>query len=312
MQFKRVALLALLVAGAMTSSFVRAQEPPLRVALFKTAADDDSLADLAAALDPVVSSELSEVVSVAIASRPALDLPSMQLAIDCVGETPDCLNASAMQADAESLLAPSVTRNGTAVVVTLLHFDPALAAARTVARRYEGARMGEQALSGVSEMLHELFGDNSSAAAAQPVTEPAPAIQTVPLSDAAPVEAEPSEMPVASIVVGAFGVALVGTGIAFAAISNASDNAYRDIRVIDRATADRAVDEQNAARDQATVANITLGVGAAALVGAGVLLYWQLKEHESDDRPQSSVSLTPRLAPREAGLTLTAAWNGAL
>jgi hypothetical protein len=72
------------------------------------------------------------------------------------------------------------------------------------------------------------------------------------------------------------------------------------------------VAKQNAAKDQTTVANVTLSLGAAALVGAGVLLSWQLKERKSDSHAQPNVSLVPRLAPREAGLTLTAAWNDAL
>jgi hypothetical protein len=297
----------------MTSSLVRAQEQPLRVALFKTAADDSSLADFANALDPLVSSKLSEFANVTIAARPALDLPSMQLAIDCVGETPDCLNAAAKQADADSLLAPSVTRDQNAVVVTLLHFDPALGAARTVKRRYEGERVGEQALSGVDGMLTELFGDTNpggqqpQVAPETPVTEAGP-----PPLAAAPAQAKPAGVPLASIILGGFGVALVGTGIAFGVMSSATHDAFLDIRVTDKDSALNAVAKEHAAQDQVTVSNVTLGLGAAAIVGAGVLLYWQLKERKSDSGPQSHVSLAPRIGPREVGLTLTAAWTNAL
>jgi hypothetical protein len=314
MQFTRVAPLALLVASVTTSSLVCAQQQPLRVALFKTAADDASLADFATALDPLVSSELGEIASVTIAARPALDLPSMQLAIDCVGETGECLNAAAKQADAESLLAPSVTREQDAIVVTLLHFDPAVGAPRTVRRRYEGERTGEQALSGVHGMLTELFGQNEPAARPQVAPSAAEAEPSPPPIAAAPAPAtaKSNRIPVAPIIVGGVGVVLVGTGIAFGVMSHASDNAYRDIRVVNRASADSAFAEQKAATNQATVANITLGVGAAALVGAGVLLYWQLTDRKSEAQPETRVSLTPRLAPREAGLTLTAAWNDGL
>jgi hypothetical protein len=312
MEFTRVAPLALLVASVTTSSLVCAQQQPLRVALFKTAADDASLADFATALDPLVSSELSEIASVTIAARPALDLPSMQLAIDCVGETGECLNAAAKQADAESLLAPSVTRDQDAIVVTLLHFDPTVGAPRTVRRRYEGERIGEQALSGVHGMLTELFGQNEPAARPQVAPTAAEAEPLPQPTAAAPPPPKSYGIPLAPIIVGGVGVALLGTGIAFAVMSHASDNAYLDIHVINRASADSAFAEQKAAKNQATVANITLGVGAAALVGAGVLLYWQLKDRKSESEPQSRVSLTPRLAPREAGLTLTAAWNDGL
>jgi hypothetical protein len=311
MQFMRVALLALLVTSIVNSKPAHAQEP-VRVALFKTAAEDGSLADLAAALDPVVNSELSEVGSVQISARPALDLPSMQLAIDCVGETPACLGASATQADADALLAPSVQRDGDAVVFTLLHFDPAVGSVRTAHRRYAGDRIGEQALSGVGGMLVELFGENEPAA--RPV-EVAPS--AVPAAESPsppqPIAAKPSEaqsrsLPFASIALGGVGVALIGTSVAFGVMSNSSKDAFIAIHPRTVAEADRAMGKLNAAQDRATVSNITLGLGAAALVGAGVLLFWQLKERNPGES-HVQAALAPRLGPREAGLTLVGAWN---
>lgn len=311
MQFMRVALLALLVASTLNSKLSHAQEPA-RVALFKTAADDGSLADLAAALDPVVSSELSEVGSVQISARPALDLPSMQLAIDCVGETPTCLGASATQADADALVAPSVQRDGDAVVFTLLHFDPALGSVRTVHRRYEGDRIGEQALSGVGGMLVELFGENkpgSPAAEIAPSAVPAAESSTEAQPMAAtPSDAQSSSFPFASLALGGVGVALIGTSVAFGVMSNASFDAYREIRPETIPEAKNAMGKLSAAQDQATVSNITLGLGAAALVGAGVLLFWQLKERKTGES-QIQAALAPRLGAREAGLTLVGAWN---
>jgi hypothetical protein len=198
-------------------------------------------------------------------------------------------------------------------VVTLLHFDPALGAARTVHRRYEGERVGEQALSGVDGMLTELFGDNNPEGQQPQVAPETPATETAtPPLAAPPTQAKPSGIPLASIILGGFGVALVGTGIAFGVMSNASHDAFLGIRVPDEDSALKAIARENAAQDQATVSNVTLGLGAAAIVGAGVLLYWQLKERKSDEKPQSRVSLAPQIAPREVGLTLTAAWNDAL
>lgn len=313
MPFLRAALLALLVVSVLSTKSVRADEP-LRVALFKTAADDESLADLATALDPVVSSELSELASVQIVARPALDLPSMQLAIDCVGETSDCLRAAARQSDAESLIAPSVQRADDTVTVTFLYLDPSVAIARTVTRRYVGERIGEQALSGVRGMLAELF----------PAPEPAPrAVEVAPMSAtpdpaapppsaAAPAREASRALPVVGIVLGGVGVALIGTGIAFGLMSNASYDAYLERRPTSVPQAKSAMQDFHAAEDQALVANVTLGLGAAALIGAGVALYWQLKERSSEKEPRASVALSPRVAPRELGLTLTAAWSAGL
>jgi len=314
MHFMRVALLALLVVSTVNSKLAHAQEP-LRVALFKTAADDGSLADLAAALDPVVSSELTEVSSIQITARPALDLPSMQLAIDCVGETTGCLGASATQADADALVAPSLQRDGDAIVFTLLHFDPAAGSARSVQRRYEGDNIGEQALSGVGGMLVELFGANKPPpqqvdVVPVPVPLPLPAVPQPPA--ATPPDSKSSELPIASIALGGLGVALVGTGIAFGLMSNASDDAFLAIHPRTITDADRAMGKLHDAQGQATVSNITLGLGAATLVGAGVLLFWQLKERKSDSEPHFQAALAPRLGPREAGLTVVAVWNDCL
>jgi hypothetical protein len=309
----RAALLALLVVSVLSSKSVRADEP-LRVALFKTAADDGSLADLANALDPVVSSALSEVARVEVVARPALDLPSMQLAIDCVGETADCLRAAARQAEAESLLAPSVQRDGDAVTVSFLHFDPEAGAARTVKRRYAGERIGEQALSGVDAMLVELFGANepairpTDAAPATAAPEPGAPPPTAAVSAPAP----KAKLPIVAIVLGGVGVALIGTSIALGAMANSNDDAYLKSLPDTEVEVDQATAKEDSARSQALVSNITLGLGAAALVGAGVALYWQLKERKSDSSTPARVALSPRVAPRELGLTLTAAWNEGL
>jgi hypothetical protein len=320
MSFSRVALIvrhslfAIVVVCSLNAQRTHAQEP-LRVALFKTAADDGSLTDLAAALDPVVGSELGEVWTVQIASRPALDLPSMQLAIDCVGETADCLNAAARQADADSLLAPSITRDGEAIVVTFLHFDPHARSPHTVQRHYSGARIGEQVLSGVEDMLVELFGTNppasnpSSGAAASSGTEEAPAAPPPPA--AKPADEDSVGIPVLPIVIGGLGVVLIGTGTALGVMSKSSKDAYLRIHPENEREADVAMDHYYAARTEAITADIALGLGTAALIGAGVLLYWHLKDR--GDRPaESSIALTPQIGRREVGLTLTAAWNDSL
>src|SRR4051794_26246109 len=101
----------LVVPLLVVASNARADEP-LRIALFKTASEETSLQALAAAIDPVLLSELGNVPDLQIAARPALDLPSMQLAIDCVGETADCLAQAAKQAQADGLVAPVVRKLG--------------------------------------------------------------------------------------------------------------------------------------------------------------------------------------------------------
>lgn len=312
----RVALLALLVANVVTALPARADDPPVNVALFKTAADDASLTDLAAALDPVVSSELSDVAAIAINARPAIDLWSTQLAIDCVGESADCLSAAAKQADAQGLLAPSIAKEGDAVSVSLLYFAAPGAPPRTAKRRYTGEKIGEQALSGVHALVVELFGEPQTATRPRAGTNVPPdgegeAEAGLQPTAATPAKAKPAGIPVAPVVLGAVGVAFLGTGIGFGLAANATDDEYNKIRVTDRTSANAAVDKEKAAKSQATVANVTIAVGAAAVIGAGILLYWQLSERKSDaqSKQKSNVALTPQVGPRQVGLAVAGAWN---
>lgn len=309
MPFLRAALLALIVASSVNMPAAHAQHAS-RVALFKTAADDASLVDLATALDPVLLSALNERSNVSVTARPALDLPGMQLAIDCVGETRDCLGAAAKQAEADSLLAPSVQREGEAVVVTFLHFDPAESQPiRSVRRAYTGARIGEQALSGVEPMLAELFGkEEALTPPAQVQPEAAPAEPA-----AVPVEPEPEpevkKLPLAAIILGGATVALFGTGIAFGVMSNSTESDARAIHPRNDQQALAAYSKLESASDQGTVANVMYGLGTAALVGTGVLLYWHFKDRGESREPSARLSVAPQLSATGAGLSLTAAWN---
>ena len=308
----RAAALAFVVTVSLTTSATLAQQP-LRVAVFKTAADDADLVEVATALDPVVASALSERSDVTIAARPALDLPSMQLAIDCVGETWDCLRAAATQAEADSLLAPSVRSDAGAVVVSLLFFDPNRTdPVRSVQRRYEGARPGEQALAGVNGMLVELFGATAAPDEAGAASPSVAATQPVPPPPAAKAKPESGGAPIAAIIVGGVGVALIGTGVAFGVMSNATEDAAHDIHPSNEDQAREASEKLATAGHQATVANVAFGLGAAALVGAGVLLFWHLKERRGSKEPAPQVALRPQLGWGSAGLTLTAAWNDSL
>lgn len=323
MESHRLALLALMFAS--TSSLAVAQgSEPLRVVLFKTAADDNGSSELAAALDPVVSSELRSIPGVRIAASPALDLPSMQLAIDCVGETAECLRAAAQQADADGLVAPSVRRIGGDSVVTVLRYDAGRAIAmQGVSRRYSGERATEDALAGVSAMLRELFDVTPPAAQAPPpsaasLPEPAP----VPATDSQPMASEPvaraSRLPVLPIVLGAVGVAFIGAGIGFGVAADASEDASTKHVVPDgssrreaAATFDRAIAEYESGETQAVIANVGFGVGAAALVAAGVLLVLHLRD-EPERAPSASLQLSPQLAPHALGMELRAAWDTSL
>jgi serine/threonine-protein kinase len=293
-----LAVLLLVVA-----SHARADEP-LRIALFKTASEDTSLQSLAAAIDPVLLSELGNVPDLQIAARPALDLPSMQLAIDCVGETADCLTQAAKQAQAEGLIAPVVRKLGAELVVTiLLHDARKQVSIKGTTRRYPSDQL-DQALDGIRGMVRELFGLEAPqvAASAPPPEAAGPALAEPPPTAAS------KPFPVLPVVLGAVGVAILGAGVGLGVASHSTANAYVATPVTDEATGHAALDKLHTARTEATLANVAFGVGAAALA-AGVVLFI-LQQHGSDDKADVAQTMQQLpLALRTGQLALSGHWD---
>jgi len=305
MHFTRVALWALLVSRLLDVGVASAEDTPAlrtpapqRLTLFKTASEDASLVELASALDPILASALAEFANVEVAARPALDLPGMQLALDCAESTEDCLRAAAQHTDAESLLAPSVRSEQRTLVVELLHYRPEQnPAVRVVQRRYVGERPVQQALAGASDMLEELFGVPKLAAPVPPTAVIALPTSTASALDPPPSAARALEQPAVSalpFVIGGLGVALLGSSVALGLGSNASQRAFEAVRVHDRQSADRALAELDSAKQQATAANITLGLGVAALAAGALVLFLQLNNRPREARAQLDARL-PRV-----------------
>jgi serine/threonine-protein kinase len=294
-------LLAVLLL--VVTSNARADEP-LRIALFKTASEDTSLQSLAAAIDPVLLSELGNVPGLQIAARPALDLPSMQLAIDCVGETADCLTQAAKQAQAEGLVAPVVRKLGSELVVTILLHDARKQLSITGAtRRYPSDQL-DQALDGIPGMVRELFGLQAPAVAAS--APPPEAAEPAPAAPPPPAASKP--FPVLPVVLGAVGVAILGAGVGLGIASHSTGNAYVATPVTDETTGNDALDKLHTARTEATLANVAFGVGAAALA-AGVVLFI-LQQHGSDDKADAAQAMQQLpLATRTGQLALSGHWD---
>jgi hypothetical protein len=286
----------------LVASNARADQP-LRVALFKAASEDTSLQTLAAALDPVLLAELGNVPDLQIAARPALDLPSMQLAIDCVGETAECLSSSAKQAEADGLIAPAVRKLGAEIVVTILLYDARRQLSiRGATRRYASDQV-DSALDGVRGMVRELFGLEVAPPAASPPPEAA-----APAAASAPTSPQPSAakpLPVLPIVLGAAGVALLGAGVGLGLASQSSEDAYTKIKVTDEASGQRALDKLGSARTEATLANVAYGVGAAALA-TGVVVFI-LQAYGAEQGPSAAQSVP--MAFRAGELTLSGHWD---
>jgi hypothetical protein len=306
----RVEALLLLLAGLLPGRPAAAQvDEPVSVAVFRTASTDAELHELAAAIDPVVLTELGEHASVRVNARPPLDLPATQLALDCVGETKSCLRTIAEQAGAEVLIAPSIERAGAETVLTVLYFDARdQGQLRNASRRFRGGEVERAALDAAPMLVREVLQIPEAAQPAQPAPEPA-APTAVTAADLEPVHepAEPKAFPVLPVIVTAVGVGLLAGGVAFGLASNASEDDYADAMTDSREEVDAAFDKLDDAETQALLSNIGFGAGAA-VTALGVVL---LALHLSAGPEEASAQLAPQLGPGHLGLLLRGTFSGA-
>ena len=277
----------------------------VRVAVFRTATADPALQKLGEALDPVVLDELGQHEAlVQVTARPPLDMPATQLALDCVGETAACLREATTQAGVDVLIAPSIERAGGETVVTLLYFDGRGAGElRNATRRHSGANVERAALDAVPAMVRELLG------LAEP-TEPPPSAATTDAT-LADVEIESPAMderpfPVAPLVIGVAGLAIVGAGLAFGLAAKANEDDYAGLPLDTREQIDIAEKRFETADTQALIANIGLGFGAAVTLFGAVWLGLELAK----DGDEGAARLTPEIAPGHVGLALSGSFVG--
>lgn len=289
---------------AQPVAHVHAQDGrPRRSALFKTAPAQRELTQLAAAVDPVLQAELGKITSLQVVSQPALDLPSTQLALDCVGETPSCLGLVAERTQVEVLLAPTVARTDSAVVLSLLSYDPQRQSALQVAtQRVPRAEGDDAVLARVPSLLRELLGlpepalETVATVKAEPLAPPPTAAAPGPVE-----RQEPSLL--LPIVLSAAGVAVIGAGIGLGVGANGSEDAYARRRIDTPADAARATSLYDRASTYATLANVAFGLGAAALV-AGVVVFGV--DHFGREQPAAA---GPRVSLGLGSLSVRGTWN---
>jgi hypothetical protein len=224
-----------------------------------------------------------------------------------VGETAACLTSVAAQADADVLLAPSIERAGDETVVTLLYYDARGAGElRNASRRHRGASVERAALDAVPAMVREVLG------ASEPIaTEPQPA-QPATEAQLADVEEEPQvaaqrSFPVVPVVLGVAGLAIAGVGLAFGLAAKADEEQYAGLPLDTEEQVAAAEERFGKAEDQALIANIGLGVGAAVFAGGVVLLAFELSAEQSEPQAQ----LAPMIGPDRVGLALRGRFAGA-
>jgi hypothetical protein len=307
-RFARLTSTCVVLLFGAAASGVSAQQA-VRVALFKTSGEQSELGPLVAATDPVLQSELGKIAQVSVVAQPALDLPSLQLALDCVGETPSCLSMAAERTGADALVAPTLARTDTALVLSVLLFQPAQASPmRMTTRRFASGTSDEAVLKSVAGLLHELFGIAEPAARPEPEPVPAPT-KALPRAAQTPAPAVPAhESPslVLPVVLGAAGVVLLGTGVLAGVAAKSGEDTYAQVRVNSAADGQRAADRLESAQSRATFANVALVVGGLSLLaGVGVFVVQRIGEARTEPRKTASI----RWGIGLGGVAVSSTWN---
>src|SRR5262245_22571103 len=104
---------------ANSGAVARADEARPAAALFSTAgaeAED-------AGLDSVIQANLEQLGQVRVTVKPGLDLPAVQLALDCIQQTAVCLKSVAANSGVQVLIASSLERKAGKLDLTLLMYD---------------------------------------------------------------------------------------------------------------------------------------------------------------------------------------------
>ena len=107
-------------------------------------------------------------------------------------------------------------------------------------------------------------------------------------------------MRIAGLATGGVGLALIGTGVFFGLKAKSAQSDVEDAIANGEVWTEELEKKDADGRSAATTSSITLGIGAAAVVGGGVLFYLGLRKGKTES---SGVSLVPQVGADHAGVT---------
>jgi hypothetical protein len=329
----RVWLAALMLAAcagaAQAQAQAQAQDAPRALVICGKCVID---ADVA--VEKEVRRAVGELKRFQLAPAQRVDFEAVQLGLDCAEENTRCLRQAADELSVDALFVATLSRQNDSSSLRVLYFDVSRGEPRSVTRSRPAAGSERKWRSELPAMLSELLAVSPQASAAvdaapAPAPIPAPAADTgadpsKPPADAAPIEPERTAteadsaahdaetspgwfeaMPTGALLLGAGGLAAITSGLVVGAIARATESMYRE-RVIDSPMQAEAAERDRARGErEVLIANLLLGTGAAALVGAAV---WLVVDHQASDR-RGPTALAPTLGPDGAGLVLAGRWD---
>ena len=142
-------------------------------------------------------------------------------------------------------------------------------------------------------------------------TDPTTTASTDPTTTSPPIGSEPEDpmeggggggggMRIAGLATGGVGLALIGTGVIFGLKAKSAQSDVEDAIANGEVWTEELEQKDADGRSAATTSSITLGIGAAAVVGGGVLFYLGLRKGKTESE---GVSLVPQVGADHAGVT---------
>lgn len=264
----------------------------------------------AAQVNDALRKALGALSEVQLLPPSPLDLEAVQLALDCTGA---CLPEIADRMGAQIVIIPALKQRAEALELELTCFrEDAKSPPRVAMRKQPGTRLDASLLDAVPSMVREVLeleGDEPGAAAAEPGPEPAAA---APIEESGEGADEPAtatdSLRLGPVLLGGGGLVLLAAGVVVGIVANATEDEYASRDIGNDAQAKAADNQRVTGENQALVANILLGTGAAAVVAAGI---WYVLDGDREHAPGQAM-LRPVLGPGTAGLVLAGHWESSL
>lgn len=270
-----------------------------------------------AEIDRALRSALDSRSDVKLAPAPALDLEALQLAIECSGINTRCLREVAERTQGEVLIAATLERKSQQVELRILYFSAKDAVTRFAAHKEHARKPGPETLEAIPGMLDELFATSKPAPApereATPEELPAPDVVTDPSAEAATGAADGSAseprdgrpLPAAPLLVAGGGAVLLGAGLVVGLLAKNTEDDYAKQPVTTPEQASVADGLRVRGQNQALIANVLIGVGAAAVAAGGI---WLLVAAGANRGAETAV--VPDVGPGHAALRISGRWGG--
>jgi hypothetical protein len=282
---------ALAVSTLAAASLAHGQDRPT-ASLLSTAASEGVGEGLSGAVDRLLRSRIDQLGVVTVQGSVALDIAEVQLALGCVGETPECLTQVAEQVGVTVLILSNLDRVGDEVVLSVGHFDSRDGQLRRVVRRVRGEQAETEILDAIEGALRELFD--------------------LPLPEEDPVELDEIEPPVVTpparspdlalpSITLATGAAVLGAAIVTGVLFQGEADAYAIAPEVPEDVAERQGHRRSA--EELALATNVLAITGGVVAAAGAV--WLLVELLGGGGGEQQARVAPIFGRDVAGLSVS-------